>query len=91
MISSYFGTIPSGKTKIERVDVKEPALKSEIRDTIYDNVQLPGVMMAYRIPAQGTKDFYAIEMMSKVLSEGESSRLNMKCVENDDLRIGMRI
>ena len=33
-------------------------MKEEIRDTILDDVQLPGVMMAYRIPAQGTDDFY---------------------------------
>ena len=59
----------------------EPPLAAEIRDTILDDVQLPGVMMAYRIPAQGTPDFYAIELMSMVLSDGESSRLNKKCVE----------
>ena len=38
--------------------------------------------MAYRIPSQGTDDFYAIEMMTKVISDGESSRLNKKCVES---------
>ncbi|MEC7127351.1 MAG: insulinase family protein, partial [Bacteroidota bacterium] len=30
---------------------------------------------------QGTPDFYAIELMSMVLSDGESSRFNKKCVE----------
>ena len=81
LIESYFGPIPRGKEKIDRVSVEEPPMKEEIRDTILDDVQLPGVMMAYRIPAQGTDDFYAIELMSMVLSEGESSRLNKKCVE----------
>ncbi len=82
MIQAYFGPIPSGKEKIERVSVVEPPMEGEIRDTVYDDIQLPGVMMAYRIPAQGTDDFYALEMMSMVLSDGESSRLNKKCVEN---------
>lgn len=81
LIDAYFSEIPKGKNEVPKVDVVEPPLKREIRDTIYDNVQLPGVMMAYRVPAQGTDDFYAIEMMSKVLSDGESSRLNKKCVE----------
>ena len=81
LIESYFGPTPRGKEKIDRVSVEEPPMKEEIRDTILDDVQLPGVMMAYRIPAQGTDDFYAIELMSMVLSEGESSRLNKKCVE----------
>ena len=73
LIESYFGPIPRGKEKIDRVSIEEPPMKEEIRDTILDDVQLPGVMMAYRIPAQGTDDFYAIELMSMVLSEGESS------------------
>lgn len=82
MIQSYFGPIPNGKEKIERVTIVEPPLGAEIRDTVFDDIQLPGVMMGYRIPAQGTDDFYAIEMMTKVISDGESSRLNKKCVEN---------
>lgn len=80
-IDAYFSPIPKGKNEVPRVNVVEPPLGGEVRDTIYDNVQLPGVMMAYRVPAQGTDDFYAIEMFSKVLSDGESSRLNKKCVE----------
>ena len=84
MIEAYFGPIPNGKEKINPINIEEPPLGGEIRDTIYDNIQLPGVMMAYRIPAQGTDDFYAIEMMSKILSDGESSRLNKKCVEQTE-------
>ena len=81
MIEAYFGSIPRGKQKIEPITIVEPPLGGEVRDTIYDNIQLPGVMMAYRVPEQGTKDFYAIQMMSMILSNGESSRLNKKCVE----------
>ena len=84
MIEAYFGPIPKGKEKIEPITIVEPPLGGEIRDTVYDNIQLPGVMMAYRIPKQGTPDFYAIEMMSKILSDGESSRLNKKCVEQTE-------
>ena len=84
MIESYFGPIPNGKEKLTPISIVEPALGGEVRDTVYDNIQLPGVMMAYRIPEQGTEDFYAIEMMSKILSDGESSRLNKKCVEESE-------
>jgi predicted Zn-dependent peptidase len=84
LIESYFGPIPKGDAEIKKVRIVEPALGGEIRDTIFDNVQLPGVMMAYRIPAQGTDDFYAIDMMSKALSSGESARLNKKCVEETE-------
>jgi len=55
----------------------------EIRDTIYDNVQLPAVVQTYRIPAQGTPDFYAVEMLGTLLSQGQSSRLYRTCVDNE--------
>jgi len=81
LIDSYFGEIPRGKNEIPKVEIVEPPLGGEIRDTIYDNIQLPAVIQVYRIPEQGTKDFYALEMLAKVVSDGESSRLNKKCVE----------
>jgi len=81
LIQSYFAEIPKGENKVPTVTAVEPPLGGEVRDTVHDNIQLPGVMMAYRIPEQGTEDFYAIEMLSKVLSDGESSRLNKRCVE----------
>ena len=84
LVEAYFGPIPRGKNKIEPVSIIEPPLANEIRDTVYDNIQLPGVMMAYRIPEAGTEDFYAIELMSMILSQGESSRLNKKCVEKTE-------
>ena len=84
LIEAYFGPIPRGENKIEPVSIIEPPLAKEIRDTVYDNIQLPGVMMAYRIPEAGTEDFYAIELMSMILSKGESSRLNKKCVEKTE-------
>jgi predicted Zn-dependent peptidase len=84
LIEAYFGSIPRGKKPVPKVVEVEPALGGEIRDTIFDNIQLPALIQAYRIPAQGTPDFYALEMMSKVLSTGESSRLHKKMVETSE-------
>ena len=80
LIEEYFGAIPKGKPAF-RPDIVEPALTQERRDTIYDNVQLPAVLQIYRVPAQGTDDFYAIKMLSTLLSQGESSRLNKSLVD----------
>jgi zinc protease len=84
MIEAYFGPIPRGKKPVPTVSIVEPPLKGEIRDTIYDNIELPAVIQAYRIPAQGTADFYALEMLSKILSSGESSRLHKRMVETSE-------
>ncbi len=80
-VAKYFGSIPRGKKAIYRPNIVEPPLTSEVRDTIRDNVQLPAVIQAYRIPAQGTEDFYAVSMLSTLLSQGESSRLYKALVD----------
>lgn len=80
LIRKYFGGIPKGKPAF-RPSIVEPALKKERRDTVYDNIQLPAVVQAYRVPAQGTEDYYAIKMLSTLLSQGKSSRLYRTLVD----------
>lgn len=82
LIEAYFGDIPKGN-EIERPTIVEPAKTAQVRDTIYDNIQLPGVMMAFHSPAQGTDDAYAMDMLSMILSQGSSSRLNKRIVEDE--------
>jgi zinc protease len=81
LIQKYFGSIPKGKKPVYRPNIVEPPLEKEIRDTIYDNVQLAAVVQGYRIPAQGTEDFYAVSMLGTLLSGGESSRLYRALVD----------
>lgn len=81
LIDLYFKDIPRGKGEIFRPKVSEPAMTREIRDTVFDNVQLPAVIFSYHIPAQGTKDFYPVKMLSTLLSQGESSRMNKAIVD----------
>ena len=76
LVEKYFGGIPKGTKEIPRPTVKEPALGGEVRDVVYDNIQLPAVIQAYRIPEQGTDEYYAVDMLGRLLSTGESSRLN---------------
>jgi len=42
---------------------------------------LPAVVQTFRIPAQGTPDFYAVNMLSRLISTGESSRLYKSLVD----------
>ncbi|KAA3645916.1 MAG: insulinase family protein [Bacteroidetes bacterium] len=74
MIEAYFGDIPKGTKEIPRPTIVEPKKTKEVRDTVYDNIQLPAVVMGYHMPAQGEPDFYAMSMLSQLLSQGESSR-----------------
>ena len=80
MVSKYFGNIPKGAAPY-RPNIVEPPLKKEIRDTVFDRIQLPAVIQTYRIPAQGTEDYYAVTMFAQLLSQGESSRLYKALVD----------
>lgn len=85
-INQYFSTIPKGKDPY-RPDVVEPALGGEVRDVVYDNIQLPAVIQSYRIPKQGTEDYYAVQMLATLMSQGASSRLNKSLVDEQELAI----
>jgi zinc protease len=65
----------------------EPLQTVEVRDTVYDNIQLPAVILAYHMPAQGTDDSYALSMLTTLLSGGESSRLTKRLVDKDKLAV----
>jgi len=87
LIENYFGDIPRGTRPIPRPTVKEPLNKGEVRDIIKVKDQLPMVLHAYHIPAQGTKEFYAVDMLNSLLSQGGSSRLNRSIVEDQELAL----
>ncbi|MDH3712083.1 MAG: insulinase family protein [Cyclobacteriaceae bacterium] len=76
LVHLYFNDIPRGGMEIPRPTVVEPPQASEIRDVVFDNIQLPAVIQAYHVPAQGTDDYYAVSMLAQLLSQGESSRLS---------------
>ncbi len=81
MVKQYFADIPRGESKIKRPTVTEPPQNAELRDVIYDNIQLPGVFLAYHIPEQGNADYYALSMLTTLLSTGQSSRLYKEIVD----------
>src|SRR5690606_35934461 len=81
LVQKYFGDIPRGTKEIYRPDILEPVKTAEVRDTVYDNIQLPAVVQAYHIPAKGTPDYYALSMLTTLLSDGESSRMTKSIVD----------
>ncbi len=81
LISKYYGEIPKGTKAIPRPTVVEPVQTTEKRVKFYDNVQLPGVILAYHIPKQGTDDYYAVQLLTQLLSQGKSSRFEKEIVD----------
>lgn len=89
LVKKYFGAIPKSAKPIYRPEIIEPPLAGEIRDTVYDNIQLPAVLMAYRIPAGGTPDYYAVSMLGTLLSQGGSSRLQRALVDDQQKAVAV--
>ena len=89
LVKQYFGDIPKGEEEIPRPDKQEPEQTAETRDTIYDQIQLPAVVQSYHTPAVGTDDFYALDMVTTLLSDGKSSRLYKKLVDDEELALNV--
>jgi predicted Zn-dependent peptidase len=87
LIAKYFDSVPRGVVDVPRPMQVEPLNKGEVRDTVWGKDQLPMVVQAYHIPAQGTSEYYAIDMLNQVLSQGESSRLNKSLVEEKQVAL----
>ena len=82
LVESYFADIPSG-TPVVKTKIMEDPIRKEIIDTAYDNnIQVPAIMTAYRIPGMTSSESTALEMVSSVLSTGNSSRMYKKMVDD---------
>ncbi len=87
LVKKYYSDIPSKEGGIYRPTIVEDIKYAEVRDTIYDNIQLPAIFQAYHIPAMGTEDYYAVEMLNQLLATGQSSRLYKALVDEQQLAI----
>ncbi len=85
LIEKYFTEIPKGINAIPRPKVETPQLAQEVREEVFDNVQLPGVFQAYRITEQTSDDSYAVQMLTTLLSGGQSSRFQKEIVDNKEI------
>lgn len=87
LVNKYFADIPKGEQEVYRPTAVEPIKNIEIRDTVYDNIQLPAILQAYHLPKMGTDDYYAVDMLANLLSSGQSSRLYKSLVDEKQMAL----
>ena len=90
LISKYYADIPKG-TPIEREQFAEEAITEEISGKYHDpNIKIPAILTAYRTPSMKTRDARVLDMISTILSDGKSSRLYKKMVDDkkEALQVG---
>ncbi len=82
LIDAYFGPIPAGNPVVYN-KVEEVPIAKQVIDTSYDaNIQIPAILASYRIPGKDTRDSKVMEMISTILSNGASSRMYKKMVDD---------
>jgi len=88
-IQKYFGPIKNGPA-IKRETFFEEPITQTIKASFEDgNIQIPMVVTAYRTPSMKTRDARVLDMISTILSDGKSSRLYKKIV--DDKKMALQI
>jgi predicted Zn-dependent peptidase len=88
MAKKYFEVIPAQPAP-PKPDISQPEQKAERRKTLEDSfAQLPRIDIVYRIPAGDSPDYYALSVMSRILSSGTSSRLYQKLVKDSEVATG---
>jgi len=89
LIKKYFENIPA-QTPPPVPDVREPEQKGERRRVLEDNfAQTPRLDVVFKIPPGNTPDWYALEVLGNVLSNGVSSRLYQKFVKEKELAVSV--
>jgi len=87
MIQDYFGPIPRGNDIVRKTYVEDPIIttvKTKFNDP---NIQIPAILMGYRTPAQTNRDAYILDMISTYLSDGKSSKLYKKLVDEKKMAV----
>lgn len=90
MIQDYFGPIPKG-AEIQKSFPKEEPISKEFKAVAYDsNIQIPAVVACYRTPSFKTRDARVLDMISTYLSDGNSSKLYKKLVDNKKMSLAVQ-
>lgn len=86
LAEKYWEPISSG-SKPRKVHTVEPPQTGERRVFVKREVPSPYLMITYHVPQTGNEDYYALDLLSSILSQGRSSRLYNSLVEEKQLAL----
>lgn len=84
LAEKWFGPIPEG-TVNKRNLPKEPQQTEERTLTVERNVPVDAIYKAFHMCSRKDKSYYAIDLISDVLSQGNSSRLHKSLIKDKKL------
>jgi zinc protease len=80
LVAQYLGRVAKSDKPVPRDIPREPPQTKERRVTINEEWPLPAVVVAHHITYDGDPDSYPLHVASKILSDGQSSRIYRKLV-----------
>lgn len=84
LTEKWFAPIPRRDVPVRNLP-QEPEQTAERRLTVERNVPVDALFMAWHMCARGESDYYAFDILSDILSNGRSSRLNRRLVQEQKL------
>lgn len=79
MADQYMAPIPA-RGLPPKIRTVEPPQNGERRVTAYKDIATPNILMAYHVPETKHEDYYALDLLSSLLTSGNSSRLTKSLV-----------
>jgi len=89
LAKQYFESIPPQEPP-RPVHTTEPKQLGEKRLYVKKDVSSPNVMIAYHVPETKHKDYYAVDLLNSILSEGKSSRLYTALIDEKQLAVAVQ-
>lgn len=86
LAEKYWGPIPQLPPP-RKVHTIEPEQTGERRVFVEREVPSPYLMITYHVPQSGSEDYYALDLLSSILSQGRSSRLYSALIEEKQLAL----
>jgi zinc protease len=87
LVTRYFARVPASTRPISRDYPREKPSKAERRVVVRENWPLPAVIVAYPITFDGHPDSYPLHLTSKILSDGDSSRIYRSLVYEKEIAL----
>jgi zinc protease len=87
LVNEYLGRVPKADRAVPRDIPKEPPQTKERRVTLEEPWPLPAVIVAHHITYDGHRDSYPLHIASKVLSDGQTSRIYQKLVYETQIAV----
>ncbi len=83
LISAYFAGIPKGAPIVRNFPKEDPITKETTMTYSDPNIQVPAYLYTYRTPSNKTRDAKVLDMLGSYLSNGKSSVLYKKLVDQE--------